>query len=433
MRLFTLYCAFCLCLVGGLLPRGAFAADQVAEKNLEPILIVGDHKLSAYLLDKYYHRFLSEQRDGGPPSPQANVTWLKQFLTNQVLIAEAKRQKIGLRPEIDSLVRRMERYMLTKPTGPYYNKLFISAYSAQPNGQADLWDFYNEHRMKGLKKARFVFNSKAAEKVAEGFWRFGDDYFERSKGDDVPDLGAVLFSYFRDGRRLEISAREFISQAASEFIRTTPNNVNAVRSVAEKLAMDDIDFIDAVRLGIANEAHFLEDKRGFADAQILELYERIELEPMCVVGENAIHAFYNAHLDQYVRNIKVKGRIIEATHFAGSNTVEGETILVSEVEPLDGQARITPVLLNSRIGTPIGPLKSGGREVYFVKDANVETVIATFAEVESEIRARLIKEELICAESKMARKLAGNFKIEDRIEYAKYSTTFEALELPWRK
>lgn len=100
-------------------------ADQ-APIDQAIVLRVGDIKLSHYLLDKYYGRFVATRKkeSGKPPSLQDTKTWFELFLSRQVLVAQAWQQGYQNRAEIDDIVTRMSRYILTKPDGPYYARLY---------------------------------------------------------------------------------------------------------------------------------------------------------------------------------------------------------------------------------------------------------------------------------------------------------------------
>jgi hypothetical protein len=99
-----------------------YAKDDV---DTNTAFAIGPTKVSNYMLGKFYGRFvdnLRAHRGRLPTEAEANA-WLQLFISQQAVIAEATRLGYLDRPEIQSMVLRMERNMLASSKGPYYEIL----------------------------------------------------------------------------------------------------------------------------------------------------------------------------------------------------------------------------------------------------------------------------------------------------------------------
>lgn len=89
-------------------------------------LVINGQQVSQYLVDKYYHRYVDgfEQQHHRPASASERAAWLDLFIAQQVIIHQAMADGLGARPEVQKIVNRMERHMLAKPEGPFYEILY---------------------------------------------------------------------------------------------------------------------------------------------------------------------------------------------------------------------------------------------------------------------------------------------------------------------
>ncbi len=95
---------------------------------LQPVLIIGKHAVSFYLLNKYYQRFILTFRSERqrPPNIDETKAWMEHFQAQQIVITEAEFLGFSERPEVKRTVSRMERHMLVRPGGPFFQKFATS-------------------------------------------------------------------------------------------------------------------------------------------------------------------------------------------------------------------------------------------------------------------------------------------------------------------
>ena len=107
-----------------LLRPGIHAAETVSPTPIDdsPAVVIGGHAVSNYVLSKYHQRFINsiQQNEHREIAAEENAGWMKQFLTQQVIMAHAEALGYTQRPEVVDIVARMERNMLTQPNGPFY-------------------------------------------------------------------------------------------------------------------------------------------------------------------------------------------------------------------------------------------------------------------------------------------------------------------------
>lgn len=86
---------------------------------------IGTHKVSHYIIDKYYNRSISSLAQKSEEARvQASKGWLELFLARQVVIAHAASLGFADRSEVRDVVGNMERHMLTQSRGPYYEAIY---------------------------------------------------------------------------------------------------------------------------------------------------------------------------------------------------------------------------------------------------------------------------------------------------------------------
>ncbi len=104
---------------------GFASAAGRADPSETVALQIGEHKVSAYLVDKYYRRYAGQVQEATrhPPSADESLHWFEQFVARQTIIAHAASLGYFDRPEVRAIVARMERYRLTSPSGELYTRL----------------------------------------------------------------------------------------------------------------------------------------------------------------------------------------------------------------------------------------------------------------------------------------------------------------------
>ena len=107
-------------------------------------LAIGPFSVTAYRVEKNYRRYVDSVWKPGREmcTPEEIRMWFAHFLTQQVIIAEARRQGYGERKEVLAEVGRMEWHMLSQPEGPLYEQL----YAGIPAADFDPGVFYENSK-----------------------------------------------------------------------------------------------------------------------------------------------------------------------------------------------------------------------------------------------------------------------------------------------
>ena len=118
-------------LVSGVSLLAYFSEASGAPERIDQTdaIVIGAHHVSHYLVEKYFTRFVQDfnQAHGHLPTTTECAQWTQQFAAQQTIVAEAEKLGYAERPEVVDMVSRMERQMLTSPTGPFYRYLLEHA------------------------------------------------------------------------------------------------------------------------------------------------------------------------------------------------------------------------------------------------------------------------------------------------------------------
>jgi hypothetical protein len=119
VRWFGLFCPVGLLLA--VLSADTPPADLafIREDDGNPAIVVGSHRVSRYLIDKYHKRFVLSWQSQNIRLPTAAESrdWLDHFIAQQIVIAHAISLGYEERPAVKHMVARMERHMLARFSG----------------------------------------------------------------------------------------------------------------------------------------------------------------------------------------------------------------------------------------------------------------------------------------------------------------------------
>lgn len=254
------------------------------------------------------------------------------------------------------------------------------------------------------------------------------------------DGEAVLFRYEADSTLIEVTVKAFAHHFNQRLVRRLPRDFGQVRSAAEDMALEELDFRAARQRHIHESLKFVEDRRGFMATRALELFEREVLAPQVSVGPAEIERYYRAHEIDYRRTTKVRGRLVsfatveEALAWLNQSTRQSSAeafpdphpLTTADVEmdaghPWPGFEAWQEMIFQGPVGTtPIGPVLSGDRMVVFTKTSNLATELIPLPELTDTIRAALLRSALDARIVELAQELAPQIRVETEADYQKY-------------
>jgi hypothetical protein len=137
--------------------------------------------------------------------------------------------------------------------------------------------FARKRRLQLLARACIEFDRENGRRVLD-FW--SNHFSSDAKLDELPTrpmAEAVLFTYRLDGRTVPVSAGTFRQRFNELYLRKYPRTLAELRLRGEDLVVEEMDFAEARVAGIDRSTQFVEDRRGFAGFQALELFEKEEV------------------------------------------------------------------------------------------------------------------------------------------------------------
>jgi hypothetical protein len=250
-----------------------------------------------------------------------------------------------------------------------------------------------------------------------------------------PSLGVAPLARYRiEKENVTITADEYRQNFNGRFIRQIPRNPTQLRESAENVVVEELDVREARANGVDLTPQFVEDRRGFAGFQALDLFENEILTAQLGIGPAEIERYYNNHADEFRRTTRIRGRLLTfssmekasawlqqtAADAAGISPDQSEEIEVSRDRPVVGLERLHEPLLLSPEGTTFGPFPRGQFVVLFLKTKNLQTGLIPLADATHTIRAKLLRPALDARILELAREIAPEVRIKDTIDYTRY-------------
>jgi hypothetical protein len=300
-----------------------------------------------------------------------------------------------------------------------------------------------------LATASFSFENQAAE-LGLAYWR----QFTPNTGllPELPDrdLARVrLASYHLAGQTITISLDAYRRMFNELYIRRLPRQAKDFRHDVEKMVLSELN-LRAARMDHMDELpRFVEDRRGYAGLQALDLFEREVLASHGSISQSEIAQYYRGHVEEFLRVTRIRGRWLEFPSALGAllwiqrrekqldpghdpavPLVDREVELSLEAPPL-GLERSIHTIFSSPMSAKAGPFSCGLVHVVFIRQANLASSPEPFAQSSGVIRQILTRRAWDKRELMLAVEIAPLFKIEDTIDYTRYGMTREQLSLPW--
>jgi hypothetical protein len=293
-------------------------------------------------------------------------------------------------------------------------------------------------RSRLLESSTFAFDPSAAEVLCPHLRRLPKGILALAPDTPSTVAEASLASYVDDGKLVRITVGSWISRMNSLFARQAPADLAEVERSVEDMAVMRLDCEEARLRGIDRAPQFVEDRRNFLNAQVLDFFERENLIPSIRIGDEEIADYYRTHSPDFVQVTAARGRLLGfgdgnsalAWIGAGAMADSGRPMetpppqsevgfAVSGAHPIPGFPNLTPAILYSPDGTKLGPFPTAQGVVVIVK-TSTERSLLPLGRVASGIRAKIVRRLLDQRESALAREWSGQFHVEDRIPYEDY-------------
>lgn len=418
-------------------------AQPAAAIDTAPLLRVGDWQVSGYLFEKYHHRFVEAewQRAGVRPDAAANRRWLELFVARQVAAARAWSLGYGERESVRRVVDRMERTVLTQTDGLLEQSLFaVPGAPVEPPARA-AWRA--ERRARQLAAAQLALAEPAAERLAARLAALpaGTTQIPAEAADR-----AALFAYDLGAGRVEVSGERFATYFNGLFIRRLPRNAADLRRAVEDSVIEECNLREARERGLDRTPQFIEDKRGFAGLQALELFEREQLLPAAKIGAEELERYHRENAAEFMRPVRGAGQLAVFADAApaarwsteGADPAKLATLArsttrceVSRTLAVPGLESFTEVLLTLPDGKSFGPMARGEEFLVFAKERTLERAVVPLAELAPEIRRRLEREFLDETERRNLAAWSAGVAVVARIDPARFGVS-EPIVWPWR-
>lgn len=299
------------------------------------------------------------------------------------------------------------------------------------------------HRARTLRAARFAFDPESADGLLAALAALPPGTIELPPTALSPRPDAPLCHYEDETGGRTVSVAAWAEAFNRLFLRKIPADLAALTRGAEDLVLARLDEAEARRLGLDRTPRFMEDRRNFHYAQVLDLFERERLAPGIDLSDGTVAAYHSAHAAEFapipsatVRRLRFakEETAAEWTRLAAVGTAHREgneapappapleetMVEISARRPLPDAPQVTFFLLNAREGERVGPLRVGSDHLVFVKASPTRQAVPTLAELEAEIRRRLTREALDARLLALARELAPTIPCEDHIPYQRF-------------
>jgi len=259
--------------------------------------------------------------------------------------------------------------------------------------------------------------------------------------------GGELFRFELEGATTVVTTEDYGRHFNALFIRRLPRTAAELRAGVEDFVLEELDVREARARGLDRTPQFVEDRQGFAHFQALELFEKEQVLPGSGLGETEIERYYRGHPAEFTRTVRVRGRLVTfregeaAARWAAGGPVDaealraaggaGELCEVTRERGVAGLEELRNVMIDLPAGQRLGPLRRGADFVVFLKEEVLESGLIPLADAAPSIRATLERAYLDTAERRLATEWSRRYKIDDRIDPARYGVTTR-LDLPWR-
>jgi hypothetical protein len=244
---------------------------------------------------------------------------------------------------------------------------------------------------------------------------------------------AELFSYKVEGRTESVSVGLFCAHFNKLFVRQMPATVIILRQCTLDMAMEELDFRKALKAGVDCDPKFVEDRYGFDLMQILGLFEKEVILPNLEVAAADIQEYYDNHSSDFQRTTAVRGYLVRFRDADMTRPQSEKAVDITDALPLPGFENFQRMILNGPPGQLVGPVRSNGDSIFFVKERDIAKVSIPIADAVSAIRTALLRQQMNSREVVMASQIYKMFRIEDNIDYRQYGLASGCASVPWKR
>jgi len=272
---------------------------------------------------------------------------------------------------------------------------------------------------------------------------------------EIPGLPAdlrvkELFTYRFGLQRKSITVGAYRDYIDDLFVKRIPSNMEELRWDVENLVIRERDLLDARAARVDQSAKFIEDRRGFAAYQALDLFEKEVIAPEIKIDAKAVEDYYLAHNSDYRITNEIAGRLLrfrnasQASAWLRSTNVDCSNKLRAAVvsdtmlrlkrdEVMPELESLKSMLLGIPEGGKLGPLMlDRGSYAIFVKVKDLSQAPIPLEIAAKSIREILLRQEIDTKERALAGQWSTQLEIVDHLDYARLGLTATNFTPPWR-
>jgi hypothetical protein len=287
-------------------------------------------------------------------------------------------------------------------------------------------------------------------------WAAADDFLAKTAIENPTDpispaqfAGSsknLILARLKIGDGGDFSSVDFIAYFNDLYIRQFPTDPLNLREQIADALVARADCADAAKAGVTQMPKFDEDRTNYRAYLALELYERENIRPTLGITDEVAYRFYEKNIGDFIRPKKVKGRLLtfkdshEAQNYLRNfesqaplpqSFLSEEELTLTQNSSITGLSFLPHLVFAAYAERSCGPFRRNSAFVVWIREANVEMEQLPFAAVRTRIRSKLEDEVLPAIEIMLARQLAPEFQIADRIEYKKYGLDKDTAK-PWK-
>lgn len=306
-----------------------------------------------------------------------------------------------------------------------------------------------QRRARALRTAEFAFSPEVARQALRDTLAAESNPAAAPPNADPARAGEILFRYRWRGESVAVSVTGFLRRRDELMMRPAMRALFDVQRLAEDMVLREFDVDEAKALGVTESVQFVEDRRAFAGAEALVLYEREVLRPKLAPTADEIAQIYRGSGDRFRRATKVSGRLLvlrgdgpaaswlaspDTTPPPAASILSSEPVVMERGKPIPGLELFSRGILEGGDGKYFGPGQRRETDgiLMFRREAAVELETVPLEEAAPAIREDMLRERLAAHERALAIEVCRELGVVDRLDLVALGVRGQP-NLPWMK